>query len=542
MKKRLSAVFCLMIICICAVYGCGEKNNESDIKSEVNASDINIDNSDNDEAAEGTSENMDDPDKKGSNEEAVGGQALNESGDTENNILHSENNSIPEIKITTDYSQSYSDDGTLLYTGEICSAAVSNEGFERLDAALKEDFSYNPDGDSDILADAQEQYEAMKDMFFGYEDTQSLIIARADKNILSMFLSYYGYYGGAHGFYGIDGYTYDVNTGKKLKLADILTDADAFYNVAGKYVYSELLERIGEGLYPDAENIISEMWTSEPGVQFYLDAAGIHLIYNIYEVGPYAVGMSEVILPYADFGVYIKEEYRTFDTDYIAFLPSNTDVSKTLGVEAPLMIEATSDDAEFNGINILQGLNSIELDCSGYFEKAYVMKQGSGDIRLLISADYASDDYFTKVFDITDDGIKELSGLDNINIEGSGISFDRITVSEHLDVLGTYEGIAEYEITDGGELVRLDDIIQINSRFPLVVKKALPVIIDNQKTTIAAGESITITGTDNKGTAYFSTADGRKGSISYIRSSQRWELIIDGISETEYFESLPYAG
>ena len=72
--------------------------------------------------------------------------------------------------------------------------------------------------------------------------------------------------------------------------------------------------------------------------------------------------------------------------------------------------------------------------------------------------------------------------------------------------------------------------------------KDLPVTLSGAETTLPAGSVLKITGTDNAGTAYFQLDTGEAGSINYVRDKEQWQLLIDGASENEYFELLPYAG
>ena len=66
--------------------------------------------------------------------------------------------------------------------------------------------------------------------------------------------------------------------------------------------------------------------------------------------------------------------------------------------------------------------------------------------------------------------------------------------------------------------------------------------LSGAETTLPAGSMLRITGTDNAGTAYFQLDTGETGTISYVRDQEQWQLLIDGVSENEYFELLPYAG
>ncbi|MCD7792335.1 MAG: hypothetical protein LUG92_02895, partial [Oscillospiraceae bacterium] len=81
--------------------------------------------------------------------------------------------------------------------------------------------------------------------------------------------------------------------------------------------------------------------------------------------------------------------------------------------------------------------------------------------------------------------------------------------------------------------------------FILTAARDLPVTIDGAAATLAAGSRIRITGTDNIGTVYFRDVDtGTEGSIAFERGTgdNSYLLYIDGVSEYDCFESLPYVG
>lgn len=112
----------------------------------------------------------------------------------------------------------------------------------------------------------------------------------------------------------------------------------------------------------------------------------------------------------------------------------------------------------------------------------------------------------------------------------------------HLDVFGSYAGSMEYSLTEDGKLVQAEEIFAVDTLYKLTVAKDLPVTLEGVETEIPAGSVLKITGTDNAGTAYFRLDTGETGTISYVRDEEQWQLLIDGVSENEYFEQLPYSG
>ena len=191
---------------------------------------------------------------------------------------------------------------------------VESSGFEELSEYLVKKWPGIGNNDYESMSrNAKEQYESMdvesKRYFGGYAETEEVSVVRCDSNVVSFKCFYYDYQGGVHGNYGYGGVTLDVVSGKEIELDNILLDADAFYEKAVLYIESELWNEFGEGLFSNYKEWVAGTFTGEREVDWYMDSNGIVIIYNIYEVGPYAMGAAQITLPYNIFREYIKPEY-----------------------------------------------------------------------------------------------------------------------------------------------------------------------------------------------------------------------------------------
>lgn len=451
---------------------------------------------------------------------------------------------LPEISISYDSREWYADDQeTLLLSESTCAVSVTNEGFDNLAAALDNWSAERALQDEPELLDAAREHYSMSvadDLFFtNYSSEVGITIERIDAKVLSMVENGYDYTGGAHGMYGAWGYTYDVSSGEELTLADILADKEGFYDAATEYIINALDEEYSDGLWPNYEEIVSDNWTSETGANYFLDGAGIVIIYTPYELGPYAMGMPEVTLPYGTFGEYLMPEYQPTGA-LIAIVAEGEDISALTESASPVYIEEIEGDSEFGGLTLISGVESEEISEYGWFAGAYALKYDDGKILLFVCARFEDDIHTTFVYELTGGRIKSCDTLDNAALED--VSLDSITVSQHLDVLGTYSGTMRYAIEDDGTLAQSEEIFAIDAYCDMAVIKELPVTIDGADATLPAGSRIKITGTDNAGTAYFETDDGQEGSIHYTMDDDSWTHYIDGVSEYEYFEMIPYAG
>ncbi len=147
---------------------------------------------------------------------------------------------IPTIGIVSEKKDWYTDDGeTLLLSASADKVTVENDGYDALNAALSGQWGGLTEDYEELLQTAKGHYESEKDQdyyFMNYYINESVAVYRIDDRIASFCTIYNDYEGGAHGFYAFDGATFDVESGKKMQLEDILSDAEGFYDKAVSYI------------------------------------------------------------------------------------------------------------------------------------------------------------------------------------------------------------------------------------------------------------------------------------------------------------------
>ena len=101
------------------------------------------------------------------------------------------------------------------------------------------------------------------------------------------------YSGGAHGLSVVTTYNFNLKTGKLYKLSDFLTTKTKFEKVT-KYAKKYMVN------HPDIffpKDMISNDFKVTNSTQFYFTTNGFYLIFQEYEVGPYAVGHPIIKVP-----------------------------------------------------------------------------------------------------------------------------------------------------------------------------------------------------------------------------------------------------
>jgi hypothetical protein len=128
-------------------------------------------------------------------------------------------------------------------------------------------------------------------------------ITAADKNFISVLFSFYEYLGGAHPNTITESFNYDLNRNAPVSLADLFTPNSNYLKVISDYAIKELkkldtVSGVENGAGPKIENFHS--WNITP--------AGLKITFDPYQVGPYAAGPHEVVVPYSVLKPIIRQD------------------------------------------------------------------------------------------------------------------------------------------------------------------------------------------------------------------------------------------
>ena len=110
---------------------------------------------------------------------------------------------------------------------------------------------------------------------------------------LSILYSDYEYTGGAHGIYNVTAYNFDLKSGKSIKLNQILNTKQKRSKVQ-EYVYKEI-KKDKQGLFYD--NLTKKDVVINNNRPFYYTDGSIELLFQVYEISPYAVGNPTIKIP-----------------------------------------------------------------------------------------------------------------------------------------------------------------------------------------------------------------------------------------------------
>ena len=117
------------------------------------------------------------------------------------------------------------------------------------------------------------------------------------------------YEGGAHGINQLLTMNFETETGQKLELKDIFTDG--YEKQLTTILCNALQQKTGAKSLAELKNkgylLSMEMFPSE---NFILDEETITFVYNPYEIAPYAMGTTELTIPYNDIQHLLKNSFN----------------------------------------------------------------------------------------------------------------------------------------------------------------------------------------------------------------------------------------
>jgi len=155
-------------------------------------------------------------------------------------------------------------------------------------------------------------YDLMWALIEGYDGSPNKVETYFDyhikynqNNLLSIVLTDYQYAGGAHGLTVQSSYNFDLATGQDLKLSDIMKSNSGYISYINSVIKQEIDERAAEG----GLSILTPFETITGDQQYYLSNQGIVIYFQQYEYFPYAAGIQEFTIRYADLAPYLKSDY-----------------------------------------------------------------------------------------------------------------------------------------------------------------------------------------------------------------------------------------
>jgi Deacetylase PdaC/Protein of unknown function (DUF3298) len=127
---------------------------------------------------------------------------------------------------------------------------------------------------------------------FPYESRVDYKVTNKEK-ILSLYIDYYQYSGGAHGITTRKTYNIDINTGEDVELKDLFKEGFDYKSYINKEIQDQInLNR--EMYFPGKEGFTG----IKDNQAFYIENGLLVIHFGYYEIAPYAGGMPQFKIPY----------------------------------------------------------------------------------------------------------------------------------------------------------------------------------------------------------------------------------------------------
>jgi hypothetical protein len=148
----------------------------------------------------------------------------------------------------------------------------------------------------------QMESQPMDMLSWFYEGAGSVMIM--NKKFVSLAMLMYSFEGGAHPNAYEEMFSFDLETGKKMKLEDLFTDTEEIRKIAENKFRKEK-NITPEQSYSDAGFDFEEFYISE---NFAFDEKDFIIYYNTYEIAAYMQGATELRIPYSEISRIMKPE------------------------------------------------------------------------------------------------------------------------------------------------------------------------------------------------------------------------------------------
>lgn len=132
-------------------------------------------------------------------------------------------------------------------------------------------------------------------------------VLQAKGQVATVVVNASDYMGGAHGSSAQQYFNFDLENETLLNLDAVIVEGKrkAFNDLA----YTAFEQWIAEN-QPDIDaEQYQKLWTFSLSENFYLSKNGLILQYGEYEIGPYAVGLPRLVIPYSELQDILKEKY-----------------------------------------------------------------------------------------------------------------------------------------------------------------------------------------------------------------------------------------
>ena len=488
---------------------------------------------------------------------------------------------IPEICLRSNHYYENNEDYVYLYEAQYDELILSDETkslYPELAAAID---SYNEEKKQAVLSDQELMAESAKehlanspDTFSTYENTNTLFLRRADSEVLSVLQYNYSFEGGIHGYYGHGGTTFDVRTGERIELDDVVKDRAALAD----YVTDRVKE-----WYPELEPVAGSMEETiqeyfigqgEYDVAWVMEPYGVTFFFSPYLLGSYADGEQQVTVPFSGnpelFTGRFHESTGSWGYRFEEYQPQHIDLDGdgTMDqVEVRGVVDENSyeyGDTYYRGVEILVNGNRYEGELYGYKVLPTLVRNSEGSYYVYVESPQDNDWQGLYLFDINGEKPFKISETNGeficetpessyeegyySDMKSQLYNPEHFYIGTRMQVLSTYNGTRPYKVGAAGMTEPLLPWFTSVSGIVLTSKMELELdVVDGQTgevleagVHIPAGTEFTICRTDNESYVDCRLSDDRLVRVPV--ESVEWPQTVNGTEIDDVFDGVIFAG
>lgn len=263
--------------------------------------------------------------------------------------------------------------------------------------------------------DAEEFVQTRSELWYGsFALEQTAVVERSDSNVFSYTILDYSFSGGVHGWYSTDGYNYDPETGRRIRVADAFAGTEAL----ARAVCDALQDNYAEDIFYTPDTLLDEVKAMIAGdsLPFVLTYGGARVLFAPDQLAPYAAGALTVELTYAQSPELFNPAYTRPPDSYIVKMgdgPLAVDVDGDGEPEqvsfSPAYETDEYDNTTIRAVQVQVGNLSAGVETYAYEADAYFVRQQERSCVYVISE--SENEYKTlTVFDLTGGQIRAASG------------------------------------------------------------------------------------------------------------------------------------
>ena len=447
----------------------------------------------------------------------------------------------------------------------------------------------------DTLEDMRAEIATMKEEgypFYGaYTDKETINIRRCDEDVFSFVRVTDWYGGGAHGYSGFYGTSFDVEKGRVIELTDLIPSEndDALREAvtkelreaydkteAGYELWFDLegyMEHYSVDADPDAEVDYEDDY--KVAYTWVLDPQGVTFFFNPYALAAYAAGAQQVTILFDEYPELFSDAYEGTEKGFVLNFKEYEDVRfdrDGVGETDELEVLSYQDEEDWQN-GVMSGI-TIRLNGREYTDDSWnwvfdfrpmLVRTEDGLCYLYVVCMEENDWEETYVYDLNgrkakligsaaggiEPAFKVIPGEDSEGrLIGQMTDPEAFRVSSRSNVLSTLFVSRPSRVGDDGMPEPTQERWETGSDFTLTLKRAttFDCVDDEGKVTgktcdVRRGDKVIIRYTDMETYCDAETEDGTMVRI-YQESDEEygWPYSVNGVELEEMFDGVMFAG